>query len=385
MSTGFEHLACAGLTDVGRRRKNNEDSLVSLLGQGVFCVADGMGGVQGGEIASQATVDALRAAFTDSPDAAFALTAKASGGLIGRALNNASQWIKARADERGLSGSGSTAVVLAFDRLDPSRALVLHAGDSRVYRYRADTLLQLSADHSVAAAAGLTDERDLPAMFRGVITRAVGLQPTVELEETETDIQPNDLFILCSDGLTKMVPDKLLQKILAKDLDKPLDGLAKVLIDEALKAGGEDNVTVLLVRVAETLPQASTQEIPPETRALEAWTPPVTPPPPAANAHELADAPTSETGQTPPTPPSGFGNTPNTPASASRHKSSAPGPSRTPLLILIFLVLLVIAAAVGTLFLRQRATENTGGAVPPAEGQPAAAAAPESRSLTPEH
>ena len=262
MTAPYSYLTSAELTDIGHRRKNNEDALLRLPGQGIFCVADGMGGVQDGEVASQAVVDALRETFTAAPDAPFDLTAKAQ--LIAGALNSASQWIKARADEQGLSCSGSTALVLAFDRLDPSRALVLHAGDSRAYRYRDGVLVQLSADHSVAAAAGLADERDLPAMFRGVITRAVGLEPTVELEETAVDVQPNDLFLLCSDGLSKMIQDRLIQERLQKHASDPLDALAERLVDEALQAGGEDNISVLLVRTAAALPEAGIQETPPK-------------------------------------------------------------------------------------------------------------------------
>ena len=261
MTAPYSYLTSAELTDIGHRRKNNEDALLRLPGQGIFCVADGMGGVQDGEVASQAVVDALRETFTAAPDAPFDLTAKAQ--LIAGALNSASQWIKARADEQGLSCSGSTALVLAFDRLDPSRALVLHAGDSRAYRYRDGALVQLSADHSIAAAAGLADERDLPAVFRGVITRAVGLEPTVELEETAVDVQPNDLFLLCSDGLNRMLPDPLIQKLLQQQATGPLDALARLLVDEALQTGGEDNISVLLVRTASALPEATTQEPPP--------------------------------------------------------------------------------------------------------------------------
>lgn len=392
MNTGFAYLSCASLTDVGRRRKNNEDALLCLADSGVFCVADGMGGVQGGAIASQAAVDALREVFSDSPDAAFALTAKASARLIARALNNASQWIKSRADERGLTGSGSTAVVLAFDRITPSQALILHAGDSRAYRFRDGKLEQLSADHSVAAAAGLADDRDLPAMFRGVITRAVGLAPTVELEETATDVRPKDLFLLCSDGLSKMVPDKQIQKILQKGAECPLDELAQALVSEALQAGGEDNVSVVLVRTADALPAAPTRETPPETLALEAL--PLTvaaPDRPDAHAGADEEAPTSETGLTPLTPFTGNGRTPTalhgaTPTTAV---STPAGRQKTSTLFLI-LVAFLLAAVIAGLLVFQRSCEQRAAARPaPAktlenapQPQPRAA---EPRTLEPEN
>ena len=243
-----------------------------------------------------------------------------------------------------MAGTGSTAVVLVFDRAWPSRALVLHAGDSRAYRYRADKLVQLSADHSVAAAAGLPDDKNLPAMFRGVITRAVGLENAVVLEETATDVMAGDLFLLCSDGLNKMVSDKLLQKLLKKHRDGDLAAAARALVDEALKAGGEDNVSAVLVRVAAELPQEPTLELPPQTLRLEQE--PLGPPrpevAPAASEEERETGQTADTGKTvdsakfegegvtppelaraadrapvtPATPASGAGVTPVTPAAA---------------------------------------------------------------------
>ncbi len=269
MNSVCAYLASAEVTDVGRKRRNNEDAVLRVPEAGVFCVADGMGGVQGGEVASKATVDALRDAFTASPDAPFAVTAAAAARLASRAVNRASQWIKARSEERGLSGTGSTVVMLLFDRVMPEQARVLHAGDSRAYRYRQGKLQQLSADHSVAAAAGLADDKDLPAMFRGVITRAVGLEETVLLEETLADVAAGDLFLLCSDGLTKMVPDKTLSKLLRKHTADAPEALARLLVGEALKAGGDDNVSVVLVRVADALPQGPTQEVPARARELE--------------------------------------------------------------------------------------------------------------------
>lgn len=389
MSNNFTYLASADLTDVGRRRKNNEDAVLRLPELGIFCVADGMGGVQGGEVASKATVDALREAFTASPDAAYAVTAAASARLVERAVNRASQWIKARSDERGTPGTGSTVVTLVFDRVTPSRAAILHAGDSRAYRYRADKLAQMTKDHSVAAAAGLADDKTLPAMFRGVITRAVGLESTVQLEETATDVHPGDLFLLCSDGLDKMVNDKNLHKLLRKHRDDDAQALARVLLDEALRAGGEDNVSVVVVRVAAELPAGPTMETPAQTRLLEQ--PSEQPPaagPAAAAAEERETGQTANTGQTldsgrfegegvtppelsaasprtpqtPPTPPSGDGHTPGTPVPAARAIAEpveeeaqtatveAATPARGPSHLLVVLSLLGLACATAAWF-----------------------------------
>ncbi len=369
MENPFKYLDSAALSDVGKRRKNNEDSLIMLPEHGVFCVADGMGGAKGGEIASKATCEMLQTVYSESPDAPFAVTVAAGTCLAARALNRASQWIKNHAEEHGLTGCGSTAVLLLFDRVTPTRAAVLHAGDSRAYRLRKGKLQQLSTDHSVAAAAGVADEKDLPAMFRGVITRAVGLESTVKLEETLVDVQPDDLFFLCSDGLSKMVSDKQMQKLLQRHSKENVSELAKHLIDQALHAGGEDNVSVVLVRVATVLPEAPTMQVSPETLALEASV--------AAEVAGLSsittidnEAPTRETGETmdtagdlsheervkadsnsditPPTPISAPGVTPeSSPQVLSKKQEYAPWR----LLLLLGLVLLLVGAGVGVLLL----------------------------------
>lgn len=371
MNTAFSYLSSAELTDVGRRRKNNEDSLVRIPEVGLYCVADGMGGVQGGEIASKACVDALMKEFTQMPDAAFALTAEASARLVERALNAASQWVKDRAESLGFTGTGSTAVVLAFDRVNPSRGMALHAGDSRAYRVRDNKLTPLTTDHSVAAAAGLPDDSTLPPMFRGVITRAVGLAHHVEIESTPFDVAPNDLFLLCSDGLSKMVNDRHIQKLIRRNQEASLDDIARLLVAEALEAGGEDNVTVIVIRVSDRLPNGPTMEIPPETRALESLV--LAPPPAPETPHSEEDH--DATGQTAEmvsatastqaeregaitpsndrvegrTPNSGDPNggqaTPTTPASEGRPESAPPA-HRVNTLLLILLLALAAGAAI---------------------------------------
>ncbi len=341
MNTAFAYLSSVDLTDVGRRRKNNEDSLIRIPEAGLFCVADGMGGVQGGEIASKACVDALRKEFSELPDAAYAVTADASARLVERAMNAASKWVKERAESLGVNGTGSTAVVIAFDRVTPSQGMALHAGDSRAYRVRADKIVQLTADHSVAAAAGLPDDSTLPPMFRGVITRAVGLDRHIDLEATPFDVAAGDIFLLCSDGLSKMVSDKRIQKLVNKHKDSPLEDMAKALVTEALEAGGEDNVTVVLVRVADELPKGPTMEIPSETLALEELElnpPPMPAPQYLGDDHDATgqtadgDGSTASTmaeGRTPTTPDSmGKPAPPTTPVTPAEGRGSSPSKAR---------------------------------------------------------
>ncbi len=276
----FSHLESAECTDTGRKRKHNEDSLIRIPEHGIYCVADGMGGTFGGEIASQAAVEGLQAAFDEVAQRGGTLRLEDRVAVVHKALNDASRWIRNHADEMGVTGTGTTAIVLIFDAHHPDRAAILHAGDSRVYKFKDGKLTQLSMDHSVAAAAGIKSEKALPAMFRGVVTRAVGLEKEVQLEETPVDVEPGDLFMLCSDGLNKMVPDKTVTRLIKEQGTQDLTALAKLLVDSANAAGGEDNTSVVLVRVASDLPPAD-QPTADETGHGESLTPATnTAPPP---------------------------------------------------------------------------------------------------------
>lgn len=284
----FAHLAAAGLSDTGRVRSNNEDALVCLPECGVFAVADGMGGAAAGEVASGMVVAAVQGAFDGN-------AAAAEGPLVRErrltaAVNHASRNIRDYADSALLTGTGTTAVFLLFDPWDPAKARVLHAGDSRTYLFRDGKLQCLTTDHSVAAAAGVRDEKDLPVIFRGVLTRAVGLERETPLDAAGVDVRPDDLFLLCSDGLYKMLKDKEITKILRKGAELPPAALAAALVAAANDAGGKDNVSAVIVRVpAELPPPAAPSDA---ERAADA-----APPPDPAAANDPATPDTA----TPPT------------------------------------------------------------------------------------
>ena len=244
-SNRFSHLTFGVRTDVGRKRHNNEDSHGEWPAQGVFCVADGMGGAQDGEVASRAVVESLsgllpRWAAFDPP-----LSQEDRLEALARGVNAASSWIKSYADSQGKKGCGSTFVGVCFDPSDPAKATALHAGDSRVYRIRGRKIVQVTRDHSVAEMAGVKDEKQLNPMFRSLILRAVGIKPAVETERTPVDVAPGDRFVICSDGLSRMVPDKEIAKIAAAAPDP--DAAADALVDRANELGGKDNVTAVVV------------------------------------------------------------------------------------------------------------------------------------------
>ncbi|MEI6646084.1 MAG: protein phosphatase 2C domain-containing protein [bacterium] len=251
MAKCYSHLTCFALTDVGNKRKNNEDAYQIFPDYGVFIVADGMGGAEDGEVASKAIVDALSKTLT-AFDPGLPLTCAASQAWVCQSVNDASAWILKRSNERCKSGTGSTFVGVCFDPEHPNKAVALHAGDSRVYSIRGTTIKQITRDHSLANAAGIKDEKDLNPKFRGVILRAVGLAVKTEVEATPFDVAEGDTVIVCSDGLSKMVDDPVVAKIVHEE--PALEAAVQKLIEAALKNGGKDNVTVVGVRVG-TLPE----------------------------------------------------------------------------------------------------------------------------------
>ena len=242
-------LSSTSLTDIGLKRKTNQDAILVLQHLGIFCVADGMGGAQGGAEASQYTVGQIENSFLKPETSPSDLSLRDKVTQVKQAVNASSRWIKQRADELGNLGSGTTVVALVFDHACQRDAVSLHAGDSRVYRLRDKKLQQCTRDHSVTQELGFKTERSLPSMFRGVVTRAVGLKTKVRMEETYIDVQANDLFLLCSDGLTKMVNDKNLYSYLKEHTATNLELLAEKLVHSAKEAGGDDNISVLLIRV----------------------------------------------------------------------------------------------------------------------------------------
>lgn len=265
MAACYSHLTSFALTDVGCKRKNNEDAYQVFPDYGVFIVADGMGGAEDGEVASKAIVDELTKTLK-AFDPAQPLTCPAMQAWVCHAVNEASAWILKRSNERSKSGTGSTFVGVCFDPEYPDRAVALHAGDSRVYHIRGADIQQVTRDHSLANAAGIKDEKDLNPKFRGVILRAVGLAATTEVEATPFDVDQGDTIVVCSDGLSKMVDDAVIAKTIQQEPDT--EAAVRKLIAAALKHGGKDNVTVIAIKVGalpEPLPASDLKAVfPPE-------------------------------------------------------------------------------------------------------------------------
>ncbi len=249
----FPHVTFAPLSDIGRKRKNNEDACYWSSTYGVWVVSDGMGGGDDGEVASRETVKGVDAFLHKHP--------LPSGGTwniddlvtgLRQAVSDVSAWIYARAKERHLKGCGATFVALLLDAAHPEDGVALHAGDSRLYRIRGRGIQQITRDHSAAEMIGAKNDAEVNPMFRGMILRAVGIQPIVELERTAVPLRSGDWVLICSDGLSRMVPDKQIASII-RDAKSPDEGVRK-LIDAANDAGGIDNVTAVLVKIGELPP-----------------------------------------------------------------------------------------------------------------------------------
>lgn len=240
-------------TDPGRIRDNNEDSVAFDEKAQVAVLADGMGGYNAGEIAS-----GMATAFINSELGRWLLEAGTHAQLqeIRRAMeicvDNANLAIYNSANANpNYTGMGTTLVVGVFvaDKL-----LLGHIGDSRCYRLRGNELTQMTKDHSLLQEqidAGLiTPEQAQNSSIKNLVTRAVGVEDTVMLDVTEHQVEPGDVYMMCSDGLSDMVDDAGIARIASAQTD--LHHLADLLVASANDNGGRDNISVLLVAAHET-------------------------------------------------------------------------------------------------------------------------------------
>ena len=239
-------VECAGISHVGRVRRVNEDAWLARPEAGLFAVADGMGGHQKGDVASRMVVDAL-AALPPSPDArTMRESVEAALAAVNRGLRPVD----------GQVVSGSTVVVLL---LCGRHFAVLWAGDSRVYRAGPDGFAQVTRDHSLAQelvdSGGLAQEAARGHHLSNRITRAVGAAPDLVLDGAQGELKPGDVFLLCSDGLTRHVEDAEI-KVALEELSP--QAAADHLLDMTLARGGADNVTavVLGLRPSEAVAEA---------------------------------------------------------------------------------------------------------------------------------
>ncbi len=240
-------------TDPGRARENNEDSVAIDGVTRTVVLADGMGGYNAGEVAS-----GMATAFIKSELSRWLLEAGAGANIreVRRAMeicvDNANLSIfNAASSNAQYSGMGTTLVVGVFTG---DKLLLGHIGDSRCYRWRAGVLEQITKDHSLLQEqmdAGLiTPEQAATSSIKNLVTRALGVEDVVELDVNEYAVQAGDLYLLCSDGLSDMVADTAIARIIAAE--SGLEQKAIQLVDAANENGGRDNISVLMVGVSES-------------------------------------------------------------------------------------------------------------------------------------
>jgi serine/threonine protein phosphatase PrpC len=235
--------------DAGRARSNNEDSVAVEDGASMAVLADGMGGYNAGEVASNMLTSFIR---TELGRWLLEATSQATDADVRRAMDicvdNANRAIfNASNSNPQYAGMGTTLVLAVFR---DARLLVGHVGDSRAYRLRAGRLNQITRDHSLLQEqidAGLiTAEQAAFSANKNLVTRAVGVEDTVLLETHQHDVLPGDVYLMCSDGLSDMLDDAAIaQVLLAHD---SLQDATRALIDAANEAGGKDNIAVVLAR-----------------------------------------------------------------------------------------------------------------------------------------
>jgi protein phosphatase len=236
-------------TDTGRQRRDNEDSAFARAP--VFVIADGMGGAQAGEVASQIAVEAFQEALPQqgTPEERLADVAQ----VANRRIYDISR------SEHERAGMGTT---LTAVYVDDSSLAVAHVGDSRAYLFRDGELGLLTQDHTLVGElvkrGKLTEEQAAEHPQRSIITRALGIDAEVEVDTWTYSARAGDVVLLCSDGLTSMISEEQIADILADETD--LDLAASRLIDGANEAGGRDNITVILFRLEDVGGEGATDE-----------------------------------------------------------------------------------------------------------------------------
>lgn len=242
-------------TDPGPVRENNEDAFLVDVDAGLFVVADGMGGHASGEVASALAVEAIRDVLLDSQDPDETRLERATvenddaiRERLRYAMNQASLRIRKAAMSNPIhAGMGTTLAVLLIEN---DVAHLGHVGDSRIYLYRGGRIQRLTRDHTVVQqeidAGRLTPELARIVPHKNILTQSVGYHGPVEPDTATRPVQPGDLFVLCSDGLTDSLDDAALARICR---DTPADDLAEELVQRSIADGTEDNVTVIVVRV----------------------------------------------------------------------------------------------------------------------------------------
>ena len=239
-------VSVGAATDIGQVREGNEDSY--LIVEPLYAVADGMGGHRGGEVASSLALETVHGMFERREGSLAEQVAEANRAVFDRSQN-----------DRKVSGMGTT---LTAAQIDGNRVHLVHVGDSRAYLLHAGQLMQITEDHTLVhrmvLEGEISEEEAETHPHRSVLTRALGVDQNIQVDEGDLEVAPGDRLLLCTDGLTGMVPEGQIRKILLEtpDPQEAVDNLVK----GANRAGGIDNITAVILDFADDggAPGAST-------------------------------------------------------------------------------------------------------------------------------
>lgn len=241
-------IVCYGKSDVGLRRSNNEDAFIVKPDLGFLALADGMGGVASGEVASQIFAETVSEVFSKNERQSGQKTLE----LVQKIFRLANEKIFNKANNNPHHhGMGCTAELIAFYY---QNFVLGHVGDSRTYFFRQGRLRQITHDHSVVQGhidRGLISKYEAKGHSkRNVILRAVGVNETLSVDLIRGTVLPGDFFLLCSDGLTDMVDDSVIEKVLLSSTENLAEKVEQ-LINLAKSAGGKDNITVVMCEIVQ--------------------------------------------------------------------------------------------------------------------------------------
>lgn len=244
------NIAAVGLSDIGKVRQNNEDVWAEIPSLQFYVLADGMGGHQAGEVAAREAVDCLCALITD-------LHENTPGQVSLQELRRNISWIieevnavvyqKGRSNQ-SLRGMGTTLCCMHFHK---DGMVYAHVGDSRIYRLRNKKMIQLTKDHSLLRQlidAGQVSEKRAPDFaYKNIITKAIGTEASVDPSVHSTQVEENDIYMMCSDGLSDLLSTKDIERVFNETTSITL--AAKKLVDKANEIGGHDNITLVIAKI----------------------------------------------------------------------------------------------------------------------------------------
>jgi serine/threonine protein phosphatase PrpC len=252
-------ISYQAISDVGRKRKGNEDSLFVNPEQRLYVVADGMGGHAAGEVASRVAVEAINefvCLTSGDEDITWPFGLDSNISFDGNRLKSAIQYanrkvLDATRERKEYTGMATTVVAVL---VEGKKANLAHVGDSRVYLVRDHVLKQLTSDHSWVneqiELGAISPDQARSHPLRNVVTRALGGKPDLQVDLQVHEIEPGDVLLMCSDGLTTMLPDNEITHLFSES-EQEIERAARLLVDGANQRGGEDNITVLLVKFEE--------------------------------------------------------------------------------------------------------------------------------------